>query len=148
MKIEKLSDQHMAEWRDMRRKLYSGTIEYAFPEKEIDWILGYDHYECFVVMDDDHKVIGFMELSLRNIVEGCIGGPVGYIEGLYLKPNHRGKGYGKQLLTEAGIWFKEHGCTEMATDTETKNIKAQRFYKEAGFKEMWHAVQFKKKIDS
>ena len=148
MKVVNITDHNKAEWLDMRRELYSGTIEYDFPDVEIEWILGSDHYECLVVVDDDHEIIGFMELSLRNIVDGCVGGPVGYIEGLYLKPDQRGKGYGKHLVGEAASWFKDRGCTEMATDAEIQDTNAQEFYKRAGFKEMWHVVQFKKNIDS
>ena len=69
-----------------------------------------------------------VELSSRNIVDGCLSSPVAYIEGLYIEEKHRGKGAGKAAMIAIQNWCKQKGFAELATDTELENLKAQFFF--------------------
>lgn len=87
--------------------------------------------------------IGMIELSLRNIVDGCISSPVAYIDGLYLVEPWQGKGLGKEMMDFIRKWAQEQGCTELAVDTEPENQRAQKFYLREGFEETFRIVQFR-----
>jgi len=69
--------------------------------------------------------IGRLELTPRNFVDDFLGSPAGYIEGIYLEPEHRGRGHGLRLVAFAAKWFKPRGCKYMATDAEVANVVAQ-----------------------
>jgi aminoglycoside 6'-N-acetyltransferase I len=129
----------------MRQALYT-DLDSAYHDKEMEWISTSKEAACFIALSDENGPMGLLELSLRNIVDGCIGGPVGYIEGIYLKPVFRGRGYGRRLLEFAADWFKDQGCRDMATDTEIANIKAGEFFRGRGFQETWQVIQFKKPL--
>lgn len=134
-----------AVWRAMREDLYSG-IDEAFNEFEMALILGSPDRACLLVRAPDDEAVGFIEVSLRNVVDGCLGGPVGYIEGIYLVPSWRGLGLGPGMIDAVAQWFRAQGCRDMATDAELDNRDAQQFWSELGFEETWRIVQYRKSL--
>ena len=51
------------------------------------------------VLTEDNKAVGFAQCQLRNdYVEGTAGSPVGYLEGIYIEPDYRHRGFAKELL--------------------------------------------------
>jgi aminoglycoside 6'-N-acetyltransferase I len=134
-----------AAWKAMRADMFAG-LDDAFHDHEIERILESRDRKCLFVRAPNRDVVGFMEVSLRNLVDGCQGGPVGYIEGIYLVPEYRGLGLGGTLTDAAASWFASRGCRDMATDTEIDNEEAQAFWSELGFEETWRVVQYRKPI--
>lgn len=132
-------------WKPLRQALYS-DLDPQFHDREMDWLLTSEQAACFLAWSDEERAIGLLELTLRNFVDGCIGGPIGYIDGIYLDPAHRGRGYGHQLMAFAVDWFEARGCTDMATDAEVTNTRARAFYRRVGFAERWHVVGFTKSL--
>jgi len=132
-------------WRAMREDLYSGVDE-AFNEFEVSLILASKDRECLLVRDPKEEPVGFVEVSLRNVVDGCLGGPVGYIEGIYLVPSWRGLGLGPAMIDAVAEWFRAQGCRDMATDAEMENADAQQFWSDLGFEETWRIVQYRKSL--
>lgn len=145
MHIAPVRREHFACWLQMRSDLYSGLTE-QFHAEEMEWIFTSADKTCFLAWASDDSAAGLLELSLRNIVDGCVGAPVGYIEGLYLRPDQRGRGLGRQLLEHAEQWFHAQGCRAMATDTELDNTAAQEFFRHAGFEETYRIVEFRKPL--
>jgi len=135
----------VAVWRAMRQDLYSGVDE-AFNEFEISLILAAKDRECLLVRDPNEEPVGFVEVSLRNVVDGCLGGPVGYIEGIYLIPSWRGLGLGPAMIEAVAEWFRAQGCRDMATDAEMENEDAQQFWSDLGFEETWRIVQYRRSL--
>ena len=57
-----------------------------------------------------------------------------HIEDLYVKPEHRGKGIGKALLTRVAAIAVEEGCTRLQWDVLEWNTPAIGFYEQMGAK--------------
>jgi aminoglycoside 6'-N-acetyltransferase I len=144
MNIRDLTQDDFDSWSRMRDELYSG-LDAAHHRREMEWILGSKEHAAFLAVDAGRPA-GLVEVSLRNVVDGCIGGPVGYLEGLYLEPDWRGKGLGRELLAHAEAWCRDRGCAHMATDAELDNPEAQAFYERLGFERKWTVVQFLKPL--
>lgn len=84
---------------------------------------------------------------LRNdYVEGTNSSPVGYLEGVFVKEEHRNKGYAKELLAACEKWVKNMGCSEFASDCELSNINSHKFHLAMGFDEANRIVCFRKDI--
>lgn len=133
-------------WRTMRQSLYN-DLDTDFDESEMDAITrDSNNRESFIIYENS-KPIGMLELSLRNFVDGCLSNPVAYIEGIFVEQEHRGKGYGKQLVEYAKSWGRSRGCTEIATDAELMNVDAQSFHERAGFQETFRVVNYKMDIN-
>ena len=65
---------------------------------------------------EDDKAIAILELSIRRDIPGFEGQPVGYVEGLYIKPELRGSKLGRQLLQESRNWARKQNCVGFASD--------------------------------
>lgn len=107
-----------------------------------------EHPDCAVFIKEvDGKIAGFAECGLRHdYVEGTKTSPVGYFEGVYVSPEHRKKGFAKELLTACEDWTKKKGCTEFASDCEYCNLNSQTFHKRVGFQEANRIVCYTKKL--
>ncbi len=126
----------------MRKDLYR-TLGDEYHLQEMENIFESDIWYCRFIEDENIQIIGLVELSSRNVVDGCLSSPVAYLEGLYLKSEYREKGLGKEVIKIILNWCREEGFSELATDTELTNTKAQNFYKTIGFQETDRVVEFR-----
>jgi len=102
----------------------------------------------FLCKKKDNKSVAFINISLRSdYVSGSTTSPVGYVEGIYVKPEYRKQGLAKELIRIAEQWALKKGCKELGSDTELDNINSQKFHKNLGFKEVNKVVSFIKTID-
>lgn len=146
MILSPIRDNQFSLWKEMREDVYC-LLDDEFHEKEMKQIFVRSDWYCYFLKNNDDQILGLVELSSRNIVDGCLSSPVAYIEGLYLKKEYRAKGIGKKAVETIKNWCKENGFSELGTDTELKNINAQKFFKSAGFQESYRIVEFYTKID-
>lgn len=81
-------------------------------EKEMIQILRSPRHGAMLALrEDDGTPCGYLELSMRDYVDGCKSSPVGYIEGIYIEVADRGKGIGRKMIEE-GL-SRRHGDTEV-----------------------------------
>jgi GNAT superfamily N-acetyltransferase len=68
-----------------------------------------------------------------------LGRPGLYLEDLFVKPEDRGKGYGRALLVELGKIARDRGCGRMEWAVLDWNRPAIRFYRRLGaqLKRQW-----------
>jgi aminoglycoside 6'-N-acetyltransferase I len=76
---------------------------------------------CLVAEAPDEGLVGFAEVGTRPYAEGCLTSPVGYLEGIFVRPLHRDSGVGRSLVETAEAWARELGCIEMASDRLLNN---------------------------
>ena len=145
LRLAAATRRDLGTWRAMRADLYSG-VDDAFNEFEMDLILSSKDRVCLLVRAPNDDAVGFIEVSLRNVVDGVLGGPVGYIEGIYLVPSWRGLGLGPAMIEAVAEWFRSEGCRDMATDAEIENDDAQQFWSGLGFEETWRIVQYRRPL--
>ena len=146
MPIVEVTRDRFPEWRRMREQLYSG-LDAPFHDREMELILASAEAVCFFSLTASAEPVAMLEVSLRNFVDGCLGGPIGYIEGIYVAPSLRAGGHGRELVQFAARWFRSKGCREMAADAELENPEAQQFLRRAGFIETFRIVEFKRSLD-
>lgn len=95
----------------------------------------------------ENEAVGFAECRLRHdYVEGTKSSPVGYLEGVFVAEDFRGRGFARELLAACEAWAKEKGCTEFASDCELTNDASLRFHLAAGFEEANRIICFRKKL--
>jgi aminoglycoside 6'-N-acetyltransferase I len=90
--------------------------------------------------------VGFAEVSLREIAEGCLSSPVGYLEGWFVVAEHRRKGIGGELVRNAENWARQKGCTEMASDAEVGNDRSLTAHTRLGYAVTSRLVHLRKEL--
>ena len=91
------------------------------------------------------EIGGFVEVGLRSHADGCDPREaVGFIEGWYVVPAHRGSGIGRGLIAAAEAWCREQGCKELASDTWIDNKQSQRAHEALGFEVVDRCVNYRK----
>lgn len=102
--------------------------------------------EVLLAVTDDGRVLGFAELSIRNIVDACAPGRVGYLEGWYVVPDARRQGVGAALVAAGERWAREQGCREFASDADLTNEASHAAHRALGFTETGRVVTFRKDL--
>lgn len=93
------------------------------------------------------EAAGFAHCALRHdYVEGCGDGPVGYMEGLYVRPAQRRRGVARALTRACEDWARAQGCTEMGSDCELTNTLSPLFHAGLGFAEVNRVICFRKAL--
>jgi aminoglycoside 6'-N-acetyltransferase I len=89
---------------------------------------------CLVAFVAGHEHLeGFVEASLRQTAEGCATSFVGYIEGIYVRPECRRRGLGRALIAAAEEWAISRDCAEMASDCLLGDSESERFHRHVGY---------------
>lgn len=115
-------------------------------EKELSEYIALNKGAIFICFDEAIPV-GFAQCNLRyDYVEGTESCPVGYLEGIFVRIEHRGRGIAKELLTQCEYWARSQGCSEFASDCELNNTDSLKFHLQLGFEEANRIICFKKKM--
>ena len=142
MKLISIEKSQFSEWKAFRRQIYS-VLDEQYDSQEMEQIYSSDDWFCFFIGNENEDIVGLVELSSRNIVDNCLSSPVAYLEGLYIDEDYRNQGLGEKTLELILDWCHKNGFQELATDTEIDNDRAQKFYKNFGFKETDRVVEFR-----
>ncbi|KAF1042735.1 MAG: Aminoalkylphosphonate N-acetyltransferase [Herbaspirillum frisingense] len=89
---------------------------------------------------DGHDIVGMLQLT---IIHGLThqGRPRAQIEGVRVKGDARGRGYGRQLFQKAFDIGKEQGCFMAQLTTDNRRPDAKRFYESLGFEATHHGMK-------
>jgi aminoglycoside 6'-N-acetyltransferase I len=102
---------------------------------------------AFLAVDATGAATGFAEATVRvDYVNGTDSSPVGFLEGLYVVPEHQRRGIGRALVDAACQWTLQQGCSELASDTWLHNVSGQRAHAAYGFEETERVVYFRKRL--
>jgi aminoglycoside 6'-N-acetyltransferase I len=147
MKIEitALGKDDAAEYRRLVRLLWPHGGESEIRELFRKSLKGIGQ-SSFVCRFPD-RLIGFVDVSLRrDYVEGAKSSPVGFIEGVFVEPAYRRKGFARRLVRRAEAWAKTKGCAEMGSDCILRNRRSIAFHRKIGYREVNRIVCFLKRI--
>lgn len=144
MKVRAIDRDDSTEWLRMRNALWPGD---GHAEEIEAWFAGPNPAaEVFVVEREDGSLAGFLELDTRPYAEGCPSSPVPFIEGWYVDPDVRRKGFGAALVRAAETWARDHGFTEIASDVLLDNVDSQAAHKALGYEEVERIVCFRREL--
>ena len=115
--------------------------------KEFDRIMRAPQETGFICRKNG-KAIGFITMSLRfGHVTGATSKPVGYVEGIYVKEDHRNFGVARKLYEVGEQWAKNNGCKQVGSDTWDWNDDSIAVHEKLGYKKVCMLVCFIKNLD-
>ena len=101
----------------------------------------------FCLRREGGRLGAFIELTIRDRVDGSYSERVGYVEGWYVDPELRGRGVGRQLMARAEQWVVRIGLTELASDVEIENERSISAHLALGFRETFRLAHFLKQLN-
>lgn len=143
--IRRATHEDKEAWVHMRNCLWpEAPLDYL--TYDLDEILSDPRQAAFVASRADGSLVAFIEASLREYAEGCETSPVGYIEAWFVDETIRGQKLGREMIYTAENWAREHGCTEMGSDTWLDNEGSINAHKKTGYYEVDRLVHFLKRL--
>lgn len=144
MTILKAKQEHIPEIALLATELWPG---HTAREMEEDCAEILEKGGVFFLALEEAEPAAFAQCQLRyDYVEGTDHSPVGYLEGVYVRPGFRGKGLARELVTLCEKWARERGCGEFASDCEVDNVDSLHFHLRCGFAEANRIICFAKKL--
>jgi aminoglycoside 6'-N-acetyltransferase I len=104
--IRAVTRDDFAEWRRMRATLWP-DCPLEMHDLEMTEQISSSEFAVFIHERSHGKLGGFIELSVRNRVDGTMSPRVGYVEGWYVDADLRGKGIGRALMARSEAWAKK-----------------------------------------
>jgi len=141
--IEKCSAKDLPQWVALRFALWPDEDRVVMAA-EAPAILAHPD-RLVLVAREGETVAGFAEASVRRDgVNGCETSPVGFVEGIYVMPEHRNRGIARSLIETIEQWARERSLTELASDALIENVDSHAMHEALGFSETERVVYFRK----
>ena len=144
--IRPVAEEDQAEWLRMRRALWPDCAETMHRFELQRYAAAPGGSVAVFVCDGDGRLGGFVEVSIRDRVDGSFSDRVALIEGWYVDPELRGQGLGRLLIERAEQWARDRGLSELASDAEITNEPSLRAHEALGFKETFRLVHYLKPL--
>jgi ribosomal protein S18 acetylase RimI-like enzyme len=127
--------------KDSFKVSFGNTSGFGEEEEYLRWLEGKsrDFPEGFVLVKEDGKYIGQLELTIREYD----GNDIGYVNLYYLIPEMRGEGKGKELHDYARRFFINNKVSEYHLRVSPSNATAIKFYRKIGMIEVGPEVDGK-----
>lgn len=145
MPVRLLTETDFEVWLSMRQALWP-DISREEHIKEMESVASSPGWAVFLALDQGQQPAGFLEVSLREVVEGCKTSPVGYIEGWYVTAGARRQGLGSELIRAAEDWSRAQRAREIASDCLIDNQVSYTAHLALGYKEVERLIHFKKSL--
>jgi GNAT superfamily N-acetyltransferase len=112
----------------------AGELAQSFPFSRDQFDLAYpalvaSQDACLLVAAEDGECLGYV-LGFRHLTFYA-NGPVGWVEEILVRPQCRGRGLGRALMSAFERWASEHDCTLVALATR----RAAPFYWALGYQD-------------
>ena len=92
-------------------------------------------FRAFVATDPQAGLLGFAEVAVRtDFVNGCHHRPALFLEGIFVRPEHRGLGLGRLLARRVVEEGRKLGYRSMRLDTLDRLEGAIALYRSMGFR--------------
>ncbi|HEY7296910.1 MAG TPA: aminoglycoside 6'-N-acetyltransferase [Xanthobacteraceae bacterium] len=143
--VREMDASDRAAWAAMRTELWPDE-PLSVHQSELREFLQRGNFWGFVAEVPNGEAAGFAEFAIRDYANGCLGRPVAFLEGIWVKPQFRRQGIGARLLKAVEAFLTARGFTELGSDAAIDNRESHVAHAAWGFKETERVVYFRKDL--
>lgn len=141
MEIVEASADHLDAWGALRAELWGGGA--AQLARDARAVLEADDQIGFLALDANGAPIGFIEASARRAGDGTYG----FVEAWYVRPSHRGRGVGGDLMDAVEQWTLHREVRALFSDTDPESYPASLpAHAREGFEVVSRAIVLRKRL--
>lgn len=115
MEIVEATETDLDRWGALRAELWGGDA--AGLAAEARAVLESPDQVCFVARDDRDGPVGLVEASARRAADGTYA----FVEAWYVRPAHRGRGVGTDLMDAVEEWALHREVRALFSDTSPED---------------------------
>ena len=147
MIIERCTEEFLEAWVCLRQALWPDETSEEHRRYAVSLLNRIDDAVVYLAREEGGDVVAFAEATLRrDYVNGCSASPVGFLEGVYVKPRYRNRRLSRMLCEALEDWAADLGCIEFASDVLVQNALGQRVHEALGFVETERVVFYAKRL--
>ena len=105
------------------------------------WIHDNNHDVCGLVYEQDNKIIGIAHY--RKMPSPLRGKYIGFLDDLFVDPEHRGKKIGEKIISELKNISEKNGWGLIRWITRNDNKRAKSLYDKISEKTTWDTYELK-----
>ncbi len=145
--VERCTEEMLEEWVALRHALWPEAPEHDLRAEAQAMVREGKGAIALLARCPGGTAAGFAEAALRHdYVNGCTTSPVAFLEGIYVRPEHRRHGLARLLCRAVEDWARTRGCRELASDVELHNTGSQGMHMALGFEETERVVYYRKAL--
>jgi aminoglycoside 6'-N-acetyltransferase I len=147
IKIRQTSNAGDPDWLVLRAEFFPEDFPGEHQQFLEKWAARQEGFTAFVASDENAGLLGFAEVAVRqDYVNGCQFQPALFLEGIFVREEHRGKGVARSLCEAAAVFGEQRGCREFASDVLIDDEQSLAAHAGLGFEETERVVYFRKLI--
>ncbi len=112
----------------------------------IGWLTGYLQSDdgLVLVAEDNGKVVGYSMNFVKPNIPIYVVDKLGHFSDLYIEPEYRGKGIGREFFERVMAWLKKKKIRYASIGAQSVNPDAQEIYRKWGNKEFY--LELRKRV--
>lgn len=136
-------DEYLGEWLDIRNSAFGGAMDEEAFEGAFRSSGDFDPAAWFFVQHED-ELVGITNAMMARNDDGSARG--GYLVGVAVRDEYRGKGLGRALVTAGLNYLVEREISPIALNTEPFRRAALALYEKLGFVVTNHNLRLRKEL--
>lgn len=149
--IRKISERDREAFLSLSEQFYSSPavlhpVPKAFHEDTFRELMRSEEYAVGFMLESDGECAGFALLAKTFSREA--GGLVLWLEELFVLPQFRSHGLGREFFSFLEQYAAEKGCARIRLEVEEENVRAVSLYKRLGYENMDYRQMYKQLRDS
>ena len=145
MKVRDAQSRDIAAWAAMRARLWPDADATELAD-ELPSMLTDTTLWNFILTSTGDRAVGFAEVQLRTMFDGCVVAPYPHIEGLWVDAVLRRMGGARALLAAIEERARRRGHDRIGSDVELDNETSQAWHEKCGFNEEVRTILYSKPL--
>ena len=144
--IRKIEAGDRSVFLEFSKMFYSSeAVMHALPEEyhadAFDELMRSGEYADAFMLEADGKCVGYALTAKTYSREA--GGKVLWLEELFVLPEYRSRGLGREYFAYIERYAKENGFARIRLEAETSNLRAISLYERLGYRDLGYRQMYK-----